>query len=145
MPLSTAGKLMLAMCICPVVATPVVHKPTRDKIAKVAGYKPNDEVEAPCIDPSSIADISPAAGFLDVADIPGLSIVPNDMNNPDNNKRTSRVVPGSDLNPYPYGPIYNPPDNIIDPPSEIPVSTPATAALLVTGVGLVGIGAKKKN
>src|SRR3546814_6327428 len=40
--MSLATKIAAGLCICPVVAAPpaLVHKPTRDKIARAAGYVP---------------------------------------------------------------------------------------------------------
>src|SRR3546814_8416903 len=40
--MSLATKIAAGLCICPVVAAPtaLLHKPTRDKIARAAGYVP---------------------------------------------------------------------------------------------------------
>lgn len=138
MALSTAAKMMLALCICPVVATPVIHKPTRDKIAKVAGYKPANEVskkDEPCLDPSILDEIEIQAGSLEIPDIPGFMNIPDYTTSEDN---------PNNLFPSPYGPLYPPynPGETVDP--TIPVSTPASAALLVTGVGMIGLGMKRK-
>src|SRR3546814_8600943 len=49
--MSLATKIAAGLCICPVVAAPpaLVHKPTRDKIARAAGYVPKAQkpVRAP--------------------------------------------------------------------------------------------------
>src|SRR3546814_11416188 len=85
--MSLATKIAAGLCICPVVAAPpaLVHKPTRDKIARAAGYVPKAQkpVRAPvsvnpevaCVEPSpsapSIAMGDPArAGPLNPAHLP---------------------------------------------------------------------------
>lgn len=50
MGVSTATKVGIGLCVCPVVATPVAltHKPLRDRVASAAGYvpkKPRDAVK----------------------------------------------------------------------------------------------------
>ena len=46
--MSAAAKILAGLCICPVVAAPpaLLHKPTRDKIARAAGYVPAKKAPA---------------------------------------------------------------------------------------------------
>src|SRR3546814_4923931 len=85
--MSLATKIAAGLCICPVVAAPpaLVHKPTRDKIARAAGYglKAQKPVRAPvsvnpeaaCVEPSPSAP-SIAMGDLARAGPPNTAQLP---------------------------------------------------------------------
>ena len=140
---STAAKIMLGLCVCPIVAAPVVHKPTRDKVAKAAGYVPAKNVTEekpsdPCIDiisPENLnqlmalpaPDLFPAIGTSYV--LPGPGSTPGGGVTPPGGGSVPIDNPETPITP----PVVPP---VIEPPVNVP--EPGTFALLTVGLGAIG-------
>ena len=144
--MSLATKIAAGLCICPVVAAPpaLVHKPTRDKIARAAGYVPKAQkpVRAPvsvnpevaCVEPSPSA---PSIAMGDLARAGPLNLAQLPMNSPVGGG-IPFAPPGSGGPVIPFVPE--------DGGGVIPgIPEPATWTLMVFGFGLVGAAVRRNN
>lgn len=146
--MSLATKIAAGLCICPVVAAPPVlmHKPTRDKIAKAAGYVPKAQKpaaapiavtpEVACVEPA------PAAPVVSMGDLARSGpYVPTDVPPIFGPSPFSPPPPGPPPGPNPFPPSPPGGDN---PGGVIPgVPEPGTWTIMVVGFGMVGAAVRR--
>lgn len=145
--MSLATKIAAGLCICPVVAAPpaMLHKPTRDKVARAAGYVPKAaggraspiaiSPQVSCIDPTPSAPLVPMGQLA----TPGNNLPQLPMTVPGGGGG-GPFFPGGPGNPgTPVGPTI--------PPTEIipGVPEPATWTIMVVGFGLVGAALRRNR
>ena len=150
--MSLATKIAAGLCICPVVAAPPVlmHKPTRDKIARAAGYVPKatKPVTAPIAVNPEVACVepTPAAPVVSMGDLGRTPLALNSL----------PLLPGGGSPPFSSpGPGVNPPGPL-PPGGDTPgggggggvipgVPEPATWTVMVVGFGMVGAAMRRGN
>lgn len=147
--MSLATKIAAGLCICPVVAAPPVlmHKPTRDKIARAAGYVPKatKPVTAPVAVNPEVACVepTPAAPVVSMGDLGRTPLALNGL---------PQDLPGGSGGPRPFPapiPPFNPPGPL--PPGDNPIDVipgvpePATWTVMVVGFGMVGAAMRRGN
>lgn len=146
--MSLATKIAAGLCICPVVAAPpaLMHKPTRDKIARAAGYVPKavKPVTAPvgvnpevaCVEPT------PAAPVVSMGDLARTPLALNSLPLSPPGGGTPFGRPG-DAPGSPVIPVVPPGGG---DPGVIPgVPEPATWTVMVVGFGMVGAAMRRGN
>ncbi len=145
--MSLATKIAAGLCICPVVAAPplLMHKPTRDKIARAAGYVPKAQkpMSAPiAVNPEvACAEPAPTAPVVAMNDL--------GRHTPLAFNQLPLGTPGSGFVPFsppgsggPVIPVVPPPDG----GGVIPgVPEPATWTVMVVGFGMVGAAVRRSN
>lgn len=145
--MSLATKIAAGLCICPVVAAPPVmmHKPTRDKIARAAGYVPKAQkpVSAPIAVSPQVECVEPTPSAPMVA--------MNELSRPGRlpPSQLPMTLPGGGgivpLSPPGGGDGGVP----LVPPIEggvIPgIPEPATWTVMVVGFGMVGAAIRRTN
>lgn len=157
--MSAVAKILAGLCICPVVAAPpaMLHKPTRDRIAKSAGYVPAKK-KAPAEAakrPAALAQtpecppvVTPAAPLAALGDLaplgeaPGITsplaalLGPGPSSAPLRSASTTPGLPGSPGSSGP-GPESPEPPSVLLPPAS-PVPEPATWLTMMIGFGAIG-------
>lgn len=144
--MSLATKIAAGLCICPVVAAPpaLMHKPTRDKIARAAGYVPKAQkpVSAPIAVNPEVACVEPSPSVPVVAmnDLGRQGPLSDLTFRPDNSPDPFFPIP-------PGGPVVpprEPPGSPPSPPGVIPgIPEPATWTVMVVGFGMVGAAVRR--
>lgn len=145
--MSLATKIAAGLCICPVVAAPpaLLHKPTRDKIARAAGYVPKAQkpVSAPIsVQPEvACAEPTPSAPLVSMGSLanPGplaLTDLPRTIPPPGGGFPTFVPPPGGGDNGNPP-----PPDGGGGVIPGIP--EPTTWTVMVVGFGMVGAAVRR--
>ena len=151
--MSLATKIAAGLCICPVVAAPpmLMHKPTRDKIARAAGYVPKatKPVTAPVAVNPEVACVepTPAAPVVSMGDLGRTPLALNGL--------PQGLPGGTGGTPFDQpGPVTNPPGRSPPPGGDTPgggggvipgVPEPATWTVMVVGFGMVGAAMRRGN
>lgn len=143
--MSLATKIAAGLCICPVVAAPpaLMHKPTRDKIARAAGYVPKPAAapiaiapEVACVEPTPS---TPAVGMSDIARRGPLALTGLPLT-PGNGFPPPIITPGRPFVPG-QPDVPSPPEDGVIPG----IPEPATWTIMVVGFGMVGAAIRRNT
>lgn len=146
--MSLATKIAAGLCICPVVAAPPVmmHKPTRDKIARAAGYVPKAQkpVSAPiavspqveCVEPTPSAPMVAMNELARPGQLPSSQLP---LTLPDRRIFSPLSPPGGGTDGG--VPLVPPIEGGVIPG----IPEPATWTVMVVGFGMVGAAIRRTN